>query len=206
MDDIVLRGMAKWPNVPAVYGWLALDRRGNWLLNGQQISNPTVVAFIGRNYSSDDAGRWFFQNGPQRVYVALQYTPRVYRMLDAGESGVAIQASTGTPATLIRGAWMDEEGALLIETELGIGVVHDRDLDAMSGALTASDGRRPSEDDLLQYIEALQQGRAAPLYLKAYGTLVHVQPIKGSEVRARFRFIPNPTETISSVPQDDAAS
>src|ERR1051326_6893112 len=28
MDEIVARSLAKWPNVPAVYGWLALDRRG----------------------------------------------------------------------------------------------------------------------------------------------------------------------------------
>ena len=27
MDDAVLRSMAKWPNVPDVYGWLSLDRR-----------------------------------------------------------------------------------------------------------------------------------------------------------------------------------
>jgi len=27
MDDIVIRGMLKWPDVPAVYGWLSLDRR-----------------------------------------------------------------------------------------------------------------------------------------------------------------------------------
>ena len=32
MDPAVLRGMARWPDVPAVYGWLALDRRGNWRL------------------------------------------------------------------------------------------------------------------------------------------------------------------------------
>ncbi|TMH99667.1 MAG: DUF2946 family protein, partial [Betaproteobacteria bacterium] len=29
MDELVARSLAKWPNVPAVYGWLALDRRGN---------------------------------------------------------------------------------------------------------------------------------------------------------------------------------
>src|SRR5258708_3980656 len=28
MDELVARSLAKWPNVPAVYGWLALDRRG----------------------------------------------------------------------------------------------------------------------------------------------------------------------------------
>ncbi|HET8728586.1 MAG TPA: DUF2946 family protein, partial [Alphaproteobacteria bacterium] len=32
MDESVLRAMTKWPNVPAVYGWLQLDQRGNWLI------------------------------------------------------------------------------------------------------------------------------------------------------------------------------
>ena len=84
MDDIVLRGMAKWPNVPAVYGWLSLDRRGQWLLQGERISNPTVTAFIGRNYERDERGCWFFQNGPQRVFVQLDYAPLVLRVVDGG--------------------------------------------------------------------------------------------------------------------------
>ena len=32
MDEIVARAMQKWPNVPDVYGWLRLDRRGTWWL------------------------------------------------------------------------------------------------------------------------------------------------------------------------------
>ena len=32
MDDIVKQAMAKWPNVPACWGWLGLDARGNWWL------------------------------------------------------------------------------------------------------------------------------------------------------------------------------
>jgi hypothetical protein len=80
MDDIVKQAIAKWPNVPAVFGWLGLDRRGEWLIKGERISNPMVAACINRNYEHDAAGRWFFQNGPQRVFVALDYTPLVYRI------------------------------------------------------------------------------------------------------------------------------
>ncbi|HMN64893.1 MAG TPA: DUF2946 family protein, partial [Burkholderiaceae bacterium] len=32
MDEQVLHAMARWPDVPAVWGWLRLDRRGRWLL------------------------------------------------------------------------------------------------------------------------------------------------------------------------------
>src|SRR5947207_11971409 len=75
MDELVARSLAKWPNVPAVYGWLALDRRGNWRIKGQRISNAALREFIARNYECDAQGRWFFQNGPQRVYVTLAHTP-----------------------------------------------------------------------------------------------------------------------------------
>ena len=90
MDEIVVRAMQKWPNVPNVFGWLKLDRRGHWLVKSrtggdartvfERISNAAVVEFIGRNYQADDKGRWFFQNGPQRVFVTLEYTPLVYRL------------------------------------------------------------------------------------------------------------------------------
>ena len=64
MDPIVIQAMAKWPAVPNVYGWLTLDRRGNWLIKGDRIANAGVTGFIGRNYAADERGRWFFQNGP----------------------------------------------------------------------------------------------------------------------------------------------
>ena len=44
MDAAVIAALAKWPNVPAVFGWLRLDRRGNWLIREQQIRQPTLAA------------------------------------------------------------------------------------------------------------------------------------------------------------------
>ena len=37
MDEDVLRAMTRWPDVPAVYGWLSLDRRGRWLIRGETL-------------------------------------------------------------------------------------------------------------------------------------------------------------------------
>jgi len=95
MDEIVLRALLKWPNVPSVYGWLRLDRRGRWSIRMpsvptapgaadaaprfERIVNPAMIEFIGRNYTRDAEGRYFFQNGPQRVFVTLEYTPWIYR-------------------------------------------------------------------------------------------------------------------------------
>src|SRR6187431_2970425 len=123
MDEIVVRSLAKWPNVPAVYGWLDLDRRGNWLIKGERIGNVALREFIARNYAADAQGCWFFQNGPQRVYVRLAYTPFVVhyegdRLLD--------HCGQEFPAA---GAFLDDEGSVLIEGERGIALLDDRDLE-----------------------------------------------------------------------------
>src|SRR5688572_23560268 len=110
MDEIVRQAMAKWPNVPAVYGWLALDRRGQWLIKGERISNPVITDFINRNYEHDAEGRWYFQNGPQRVFVALDYTPFVYRLGPNADpaSPLRIESHTGKTVACVDSAWIDE--------------------------------------------------------------------------------------------------
>ena len=122
MDEIVARSLAKWPNVPAVFGWLSLDRRGNWLIKGERVGNAGLREFIGRNYQPDAQGRWFFQNGPQRVYVQLAYTPLVLHF-----EGEALLDHCGRP---FAGAatFQDDEGSVLISGEGTIGLLDDRDL------------------------------------------------------------------------------
>ena len=131
MDEVVLRAMAKWPNVPAVYGWLALDRRGHWLIQRETIGNAALNAFISRNYQHDDTGRWFFQNGPQRVFVDLDYTPFVYRVTSAVDAPLVLATHVGDTANTLLGAWIDEQGTVLIHTDRGVGIVHDQDLDPL---------------------------------------------------------------------------
>jgi hypothetical protein len=123
MDEIVARSLAKWPNVPAVYGWLELDRRGNWLIKGERIGNPALREFIGRNYEADERGRWFFQNGPQRVYVKLAYTPFVVHY-----EGERLFDQCGRPFASMN-AFQDDEGSVLVEGAAGIALLDDRDLE-----------------------------------------------------------------------------
>lgn len=133
MDAGVARAMAKWPNVPAVYGWLSLDRRGNWLIKGERIANPALRDFISRNYEADAAGRWYFQNGPQRVFVALAYTPLVVHY-----EGDSLVDHCGRPYAAER-TYLDDEGSVLVEGAGRIALVDDRDLaryaDAHEGLL-----------------------------------------------------------------------
>lgn len=130
MDEIVLRALARWPGVPEVYGWLALDRRGAWRLKNpsggafERIGNRALREFIGRNYAADARGRWFFQNGPQRVYVRLAYTPLVVHL----EGGLLVDQcgqAFGTPA----GFWLDDEGSMVLAGTRGAALVDDRDLE-----------------------------------------------------------------------------
>ena len=37
MDEMVKAALKKWPNVPACYGWLALDARGDWYKRDDRI-------------------------------------------------------------------------------------------------------------------------------------------------------------------------
>ena len=123
MDEMVVRSLAKWPNVPAVYGWLDLDRRGNWLIKGERIGNVALREFIARNYAADGEGRWFFQNGPQRVYVRLAYTPFVVHY--EGDALVDHRGKRFTPTAVFQ----DEEGSVLIAGEGSIALLDDRDLE-----------------------------------------------------------------------------
>jgi len=192
MDEIVLRGMAKWPDVPAVYGWLALDRRGDWRLKGERIGNPTVNAFIGRNYARDEAGRWYFQNGPQRVFVALDYTPFVYRVVNRTDAPLAFECHTGTPVRELRGAWLDEAGVLLLESEHGPGLVHDRDLDRVFPFFIDANGGALDETTLENLMQALGRGEDVPLWLRVRETNVRVAPIRSADVPRRFGFVRDP--------------
>ena len=137
MDDIVRQAMAKWPNVPDCYGWLGLDARGQWFMRddrtqaagpfpqskGSLLRHEKLVDFIQRNYERDDAGRGFFQNGPQRVYVELEATPWIWRV----QADLGVLSHGGQPAQ-VRSAFLDEAGRLYLDTDLGFGLVHSLDM------------------------------------------------------------------------------
>ncbi|KQP21673.1 DUF2946 family protein [Pseudorhodoferax sp. Leaf267] len=147
MDDIVRQAIAKWPNVPDCYGWLGLDARGDWYLRddatqaagpfaggaagkGSVLRHTQLLAFIGRNYDRDARGCWFFQNGPQRVYVELAAAPWVWRLAP----DLSIASHTGTAARF-EACLVDEAGRVYLLTDLGLGLVHSLDVDVVATAV-----------------------------------------------------------------------
>lgn len=122
MDEMVIRSLARWPNVPAVYGWLSLDRRGNWRIKGERIANAALRDFIGRNYAADERGCWFFQNGPQRVFVSLAYTPLVVHF-----EAEALRDHCGRPFAAEE-VLQDDEGSVLVAGGGTVALLDDRDL------------------------------------------------------------------------------
>ena len=203
MDEQVLRSLVKWPNVPACYGWLALDRRGQWRmrdefaqtnkLRGQVIEHAALKDFISRNYASDTLGRYFFQNGPQRVFITLDSTPWIARIIPAQDH---VQLITQCNSAIDpSSALSDENGNIYIVGEVeqvtyqnlekqgftkqkssSIALLHDHDLDYFS-ELAKLQSEACSFGGSWSW-----QGKQLPL-----------EPVHSHELDARFHFVADPS-------------
>ncbi|MFC0251476.1 DUF2946 family protein [Massilia consociata] len=193
MDDIVKQAMAKWPNVPHCYGWLALDARGNWRMRdeaaqranapGDKLTNAALVGFINRNYGHDDKGRWYFQNGPQRVYVNLEATPFIARTDPV--QGFVLQ--TGQALALPDEVFMTDAGALVLQAGDVVAQLDDRDV-AQVLARMELDGRPASIEAIMAWLE----DDAAELVLPVAERRVRVERLATEALPRRFGYVQLP--------------
>jgi hypothetical protein len=203
MDEQVLRSLIKWPNVPHCFGWLALDRRGQWRMRdeyaqtnqlpGNVIQHVALNEFISRNYAHDSLGRYFFQNGPQRVFITLDVTPWIARIIPS-ESGPQLSTQCGTKikphsalsyekgniyiAGSIPQSLPDQiDGTVFTQTEsLSIALLHDHDLDLFSD-------QSQIKEDACSFRGSWQwDGKDLP-----------IEPIHSAELAGRFHFIKAPS-------------
>lgn len=186
MDDIVKAALAKWPNVPHCTGWLLLDRRGQWRMRdegaqargelGTAIRHAALVGFIERNYACDDGGCWFFQNGPQRVYVELAYTPWVVRLALPSPASPMLTDQTGEafePAAV----YIDDEGGVLFadgSNPQRVAVLHDHDLDLFAQLATLD-----------------ASGLTGTLEWRP-GRVLAIETVRHADIPARFGFVASP--------------
>ena len=184
MDQSVIDSIVRWPNVPAVAGWLSLSSRGEWRLHpngdaqqggpGVGVSNTQILSFFGRNYSNEGDGRYFFQNGPQRVYVRLDAAPYVLRLMP--ENGTLL-THNNLVVKQVRRWLIDDLGNVYADTDLGPGRIDDRDLFLLADLLVDDLGL-----NLLDRVEAGGQDSPPGLSLGA--------PEKEQRVPALSKFAP----------------
>ncbi len=190
MDQTVKQAIAKWPNVPHCYGWLGLDARGNWRMRderaqrlglaGDKIVHPALLGFIERNYTHDERGCWFFQNGPQRVYVNLESTPYIART-DPQHDFIL---HTGAALGPVEEIFLTDSGDLILSDGAIVAQLDDRDLAQVMAAFQ-SGARAVSDEGLLAW---LADGASA-LGLCHRGRDIEVQRLGRAEVDGRFAFV-----------------
>ena len=193
MDEIVRQALAKWPNVPDCYGWLALDARGAFRMRddlaqatnapGDVIRHPALLSFIYRNYLRNDDGAWYFQNGPQRVFVNLAQTPFIART-DPVHGFITHDGAAMSPITRV---WITREGRLILGSGERIAMVDDRDL-AECLPLLRMEGNTVDDTLLLDWLKQAQ----GELQLCCDESLVPVHLLHDEHLGAALGFNPNP--------------
>ncbi|ETF00827.1 hypothetical protein W822_20915 [Advenella kashmirensis W13003] len=221
MDEQVMGAMQKWPNVPAVYGWLSLGAQGDWLLHnhggaregetGQKIANEQIRHFMNRNYAATPAGEWYFQNGPQRVFVDLVCAPFIARLADDLQTLVT---HNELPITRINQWLLDEQGHLYLRTEHGAAMLAGRDMELLTARLKVLDEKtatftsaqpdKPTAQAVndngnatalgASHLQALEDGETLQVSLNNASALTApMQWVQSSQVPAQLGFVPVPT-------------
>lgn len=164
-------------------------------LPGQTIQHNALKEFIARNYASDELGNFFFQNGPQRVFVTLLATPWIVRLIP-GEHGLEFHTHCQTVLSPT-GALCDEHGKIYIlglipqtmYSKAGVPDFEKKDLESV--ALL--------HDHDLDLFTSLSQIREEACSFggiwKWHDKELPLDPITQEELTSRFGFIqePNPS-------------
>jgi len=207
MDQSVLDAIARWPNVPAVYGWLSLSARGAWRLHprgdaqlggeGSGITNTQILRFIGRNYACEPDGRWFFQNGPQRVYVRLDAAPFILHLRP--DLNALVTHNERVIEEVVQ--WLaDDQGQLYAQTDQGAARIDDRDLLGLADVLQGETGQAMLETlDKTSGIGVESRAQLDALRLfdpsGRYGALSQPAPLRHiarSDIAKTLDFVVNP--------------
>ena len=148
---------------------------------GSPIRHAALASFIARNYECDEHGQWFFQNGPQRVYVELAYTPWIVRLAER-DGQLVLTDQTGQPFEPAE-AWLDDTGGVLFRdagTPPRIASLHDHDL-----------GLFADHADL---------DAAPPVLRWRSGTALPLGTVSSADVPARFGFVASPATRARGTP------
>ncbi|MEL0083427.1 MAG: DUF2946 family protein [Gammaproteobacteria bacterium] len=183
LAERVLRGMAKWPNVPSVYNWLQLDRRGHWLMKGSEVTHPRLLAFINQHYLAAADGSYYFQNGPQQVFIQLALAPYVFSPLNN-----QLISHNDKQVGAVEAAYLSDQGDLLLQTDIGPGVIDDRYLAQVEEWFQVEGDRDSGLADLLDG----RQNSNARLVSKGFNIDLPLKPLAIAQLESTLGFIANP--------------
>ena len=242
MDANVIAAMARWPNVPDVYGWMSLTESGQWRLHprgdawqfdmpavdgvqknddshvagnvsaGESITSPQILQFIDRNYTCDKQGQWFFQNGPQKVYVRLNAAPYILHTVGDSVSKLCLRTHNGLDAKAIAAWWLDDTGKLYAQTEHGPGLVAGRDLAAVLDSMRTPEGLGildvlgdPSQPDGERAVAPvpLVSDYAPSALIRPTGSTVLLRRCAAMDIPRNLRFVrqPRPAQGSAAAPE-----
>ncbi|HEX2281468.1 MAG TPA: DUF2946 family protein [Thermomicrobiales bacterium] len=122
------------------------------------------------------------------MFVALAYAPWVLRV---GADGT-MTTHTSKPVASLKGAWMDQQGIIVLQTELGAALIDDRDIESISAWLSGPDGAACDEDRITEALERIQAGEDAGLWLSHGECRVPLLSLQSQEVPARLAFVREP--------------
>jgi hypothetical protein len=197
MDDIVKQAMAKWPNVPHCYGWLALDARGTWRMRdeaaqradapGDKLNNAALVGFINRNYQHDERGCWYFQNGPQRVYVNLEATPFIAR----SDPAHGFVLHTGQTMAALEQVFMLDSGGIVLRAGEQLAQLDDRDVAQLLQAIEL-DGKPAGDEELMAWLSESKGVGTGQLSLRWQDSRIAIERLRAEELPQRFAYVQRP--------------
>ena len=149
---------------------------------GQPIRHEALLGFINRNYDADERGQWFFQNGPQRVYVELGYTPWVVRLV--GRMPMARLRCTDQAGGAFEPAavFVDEEGGVLFADDCG--ARRESRFCTITICEVFSDHATLADDSMSGEFRWNNQ------------VVLPLQAMRRGEVAARFGFVPSPAANV----------
>jgi hypothetical protein len=165
-------------------------------LPGTVIVHQALNEFISRNYACDTEGRYFFQNGPQRVFITLVATPWVVRMIPSDrDTKLLTQCQSAIEPSA---ALSDENGNIYIVGKISqvvyenlnqapkttfstqekesVALLHDHDLEIFSELATLKE-------------EACSFGGS----WNWHGQQLPLDPIHSSELASSFHYIARPS-------------
>ena len=161
-------------------------------LPGKVIDHVALNECICRNYAHDQVGRYFFQNGPQRVFITLAATPWIVRMIPGEQHPQLLTQCQSAMAPT--SALSDEQGNIYIVGTIEQTVFESADQQQFSIKVIPSVALL-HDHDLDQFSELAKLREEACSFGGSWlwhGQQLPLDPIHSDELSQRFGFIKNP--------------